>query len=107
MGGVRHVVMLKFKTGTDEKAAAAGITEGLATLPGKIPQIMSYVFGPDLGLSEGNYDYVITADFADSEAYKAYATHVEHVAVVTNVIKPHIAPGGRVAVQLAIPDSKL
>jgi len=46
---------------------------------------------PDAGVSDGNFDYVVTADFESVEDYQAYATNTDHVALVTNVIKPAIS----------------
>ena len=34
--------------------------------------------GPDAGLREGNWDYAITADLLDTEAYRRYDADEEH-----------------------------
>merc|ERR1719345_692194 len=100
--GVRHVIILKFKDGIDKAAAAAKISAGLAELPGKIPEIKDYKFGPDLGLDpDRNHDYCIVGEFEDEAAYQIYATHEAHTACIVADIKPALAAGGRIAVQYA------
>jgi hypothetical protein len=75
------------------------------TFPESIPEILVYNCGLDLGLDPGrNHDIVITADFANQEDYLKYASHEKHIAVITDYIKPILAPGGRAACQFNIPD---
>jgi len=96
---LRHVVLLKFKDGTaDEKRAA--LMDGLAKLPEAIPEIHAYTFGNDAGLDpERNHDFAITADFLSKEHYDTYSKHPAHVELISNLVKPILAPGGRTAVQ--------
>eukprot|EP00310_Coccolithus_braarudii_P015286 CAMPEP_0183335100 /NCGR_PEP_ID=MMETSP0164_2-20130417/3499_1 /TAXON_ID=221442 /ORGANISM="Coccolithus pelagicus ssp braarudi, Strain PLY182g" /LENGTH=104 /DNA_ID=CAMNT_0025504381 /DNA_START=19 /DNA_END=333 /DNA_ORIENTATION=- len=97
--GVRHIVLLKFKEGIDKPAVIAEMKKQLGELPEKISQIEKFTFGEDIGLAEGNHDFVLTADFVNEDGYKVYATHEAHSAVIKNAIKPYLAPGGRSAVQ--------
>jgi hypothetical protein len=46
------------------------------------------VFGPDLGVNEGNADFAIVADFDDADSYLAYRDHPAHVDVVKRSIAP-------------------
>lgn len=93
---IRHCVLLEWADHATPGQRAA-VPEALADLPGLIPEIRSYVVGPDAGLNEGNHDLAVVADFDDVEGYRTYATHPEHV----RVIEQHIAPilAGRAAVQ--------
>mmetsp|Transcript_2041 Transcript_2041/g.3069 ORF Transcript_2041/g.3069 Transcript_2041/m.3069 type:complete len:105 (-) Transcript_2041:52-366(-) len=82
------------------------VTDGLLALPGKIPQIKSYEVGVDLKLPSGqnhpagkNRVIVWTADFASEADYEVYGGHPDHVACITNFIKPIMAPGSRAAIQ--------
>lgn len=87
MGGLRHVVM--FTWTPDATLEQKKILEGrLAELPGLIPEIKAYSFGADAGINEGNYDFVVVADFADRESYIAYRDHPVHRAVIEECILP-------------------
>jgi hypothetical protein len=44
--------------------------------------------GVDAGLREGNWDYTITADFADVEAYRAYDLDDEHNRIRRELFAP-------------------
>jgi len=79
----------------------AGVIEGLSSLPDQIPELLSYRFGPDLGLREGNADFAVAAVLDSSESLTAYLDHPEHVRIVQAVLAPLIA--SRQAVQLEIP----
>ena len=74
----------------------------------QIPEIKNYVLGIDAGLDpERNHDFCIVADFADDAGFKAYSGNPDHVKVITEVIKPMLAPGGRTAVQFYFQPSSL
>ena len=47
-------------------------------LPSKIPCILSYRFGRDLGVIDGNADFAVVADFADQEGLATYANVIDH-----------------------------
>jgi len=96
---IRHIVLLKLQdTATD--ADRANILEGLATLPGLIPPLRSYVFGTDAGLAEGNADIAVVADFDDVAGYEAYRDHEAHQQVIAERIRPVLAT--RTAIQYEI-----
>ncbi|MFT3851514.1 MAG: Dabb family protein [Ilumatobacteraceae bacterium] len=97
---LRHVVLLKFvPEATAEQRQA--VVDGLATLPAQIPELRSYVFGADVGISDGNFDLAVVADCDDADGYRAYATHPAHVAVIAERIRPILAE--RAAVQYQLP----
>jgi hypothetical protein len=80
-------MFMQFKEGaTDEQIEAA--LEGFGTMPDKVPGILRYEFGTDLGMNEGNPDLALVADFASEEDWKAYLAHPEHVAMSEAVIAP-------------------
>jgi hypothetical protein len=92
----RHVVMMKWTAeATDEQKAR--IPAELKALPGAIPEIKRYEFGPDAGINEGNFDFVVVADFDDADGYIVYRDHPTH----RKIIDDHIAPvlASRTAVQ--------
>ena len=92
----RHVVMMRFTPeATPEQLAA--MQARLLELPGQIPEIRSYVIGDDAHLNDGNFDFVIVADFNDVDDYLVYRDHPVHQAVISEAIRPLVAE--RVAVQ--------
>lgn len=78
---IRHVVMFTLKDEATEAQIAAA-TEGLAALPGLIPEIKSFRIGRDIGVNPGNYALAITADFDNVEGYLTYRDHPEHQKVI-------------------------
>lgn len=92
----RHCVMMKFTDDatTEQREAARA---GVETLPGLIPEIASYSVGFDAGLAEGNFHMAVVGDFASAEDYQVYATHPDHVRVITDLLRPVLAE--RAAVQ--------
>jgi Stress responsive A/B Barrel Domain len=84
---VRHVVVIAWTPGaTDEQKQQA--SADLATLPTLMSGLRSYVFGPDAGITDGNADFAIVADFDDTASYVAYRDHPAHVDVVKRSIVP-------------------
>jgi hypothetical protein len=96
---VRHVLVFNWKPDTTDEAVQA-LADGLAALPGQIPEIVSYTFGPDLGLADDHPDYGLVADFADVDAYRRYAQHPAHRRLIDELLKPIVAT--RHAVQIEV-----
>jgi hypothetical protein len=95
---IRHVVLFTWKPeATDEQKAA--VAAELAKLPGEIPEIRAYTFGPDAGINQGNYHFAVVADFDDEDGYRTYRDHPRHRAVITEHIQPILET--RAAVQFA------
>lgn len=92
----RHVVMFEWEPrSTDgERSAAAGALRKLAH---DVSDLGILVVGTDAGLSEGNFDVVVVADFPDRETYLRYAHDPRHLDVVNTYIRPHLRT--RAAVQ--------
>jgi hypothetical protein len=74
---------------------------GLGRLPEVIPEIRSFRFGEDAGLNEGNFDFVVTADFDDADGYLAYRDHPDHKQLVAELMGPFVTK--RAAVQFEWP----
>ena len=91
----RHVVMF---TWTDEVDAdhVARVRAGLDRMPTVIDTIRDYVHGPDVGESDGAYDYVVVADFDDIDGYRTYRDHPDHQQLIQDLI------AGRVAARAAV-----
>ncbi len=80
-------MLMQVRDGTTPDQIDAAL-EGLGTMPAKIPGILRYEFGTDLGLGDGNPDLALVADFASEEDWRAYLTHPEHVAMTEAVFAP-------------------
>lgn len=95
---LRHCVMFRWN---DDVAPAVfdQIAVGLDQLA-ELNSVSSYRHGPDLGLREGNFDYVVVGDFESRADYEAYATDATHLALIAGLIAPNIAD--RAAVQYEI-----
>jgi len=95
---LRHLVLLKFHPDTSADQAEA-LATGLRELPSIIPEIVAYRVGPDLGLSDGTWDFGISADFADVDDWATYRDHPEHQQRIRDLVLPITAE--RMAVQIA------
>ena len=93
---LRHVVMFTWVDGLGPDFVDR-VREGLDSMPAAIDAIRSYAHGTDIGVSEGNYDYVVVADFDNVEGFRTYREHPHHVLFVEEVIKGNVAQ--RAAVQ--------
>ena len=81
----RHVVMFQWAEDVDE-AHVAATAAAFDDLPGKIDVLRSYVHGPDAGISEGNFDYVVVADVDSPDDFATYRDHPDHQALVREFI---------------------
>jgi Stress responsive A/B Barrel Domain len=96
---IRHVVMFRWKDGTDHDDVAA-MESGLRSMPGLIPQIQEYRFGADLGINDANWDFVVVADFASTNDYVDYRDDAHHQALIKETIAPHIEERATVQYEL-------
>ena len=74
---IKHVVMWKFKSGTEKEMNA--FLDGLRGLYGVIPQIRSQEVG--VNCLDGNYDAVLISTFDSLAALDTYKNDPRHVAV--------------------------
>ena len=74
---IRHIVMWKFRTGTE--AEQARFLEGLRSLQGVIPQLLKSEVAVNVG--RGNYDAVLVSEFESLEALETYKNEPRHKAV--------------------------
>ena len=74
---IRHIVMWKFRPGTE--AEQAKFLEGLRGLQGVVPQLKRSEVAVNVG--EGNYDAVLVSEFEGLEALDAYKSGPRHKAV--------------------------
>lgn len=81
---IRNVVLAKLKAGYDV-AEVDAIQDGLRTL--NLPGTVRYTVGFDAGLRDGNWDFVIVADFSDVASYREYDDDAAH-----NALRARLAP---------------
>ena len=81
---IRHIVMLKFKSGTTD-AQVEEMTALLEELPNKIIEIHLFEFGRDVLKSDRSYDFGLVALFANIEALGRYQKHPEHLKVLEKI----------------------
>lgn len=93
---IRHVVTFTWSPTADAQRRSAAV-EALRTLPDRVGGMTSLVVAEDAGLSEGNADAVLIADFPDAQAFDRYARDPQHVALVGEHVRPILA--ARAAVQ--------
>jgi hypothetical protein len=98
---IRHVVTFRWNDSvTDEQLVA--MSAALDALPTAIPEIVAYRHGRDLGIGATNFQYAITADFANVEDFATYRDHPEHQRFIAEHITGRVAE--RAAVQFEYAD---
>lgn len=68
-------------TGHQQRFAAA-----LDVLLDRFPGVIDARHGPDLGLKQGNLDYVVTLDFDSADDYLVYRDHPDHQQLLRDYI---------------------
>jgi hypothetical protein len=79
---IRNVVVGRLRPAADEAqqaADAALLRHGLAAIGAlRFPGLLATAIGTDAGLREGGWDFAITNDWQDAEAYRVYDLDEEH-----------------------------
>ena len=96
---IRHVVVFTWSAEADADRRAT-TREALLRLRQEVGGMTSLVVEDDAGLSDGNADTVLIADFPDAEAYYRYAQDPLHLVVIAEHVRPWLA--GRSAVQYQV-----
>jgi hypothetical protein len=96
----RHVVLLRWADDLPDDHVER-VRSGLDALPSQIPQIRSFLHGSDVGVSEGNYDYVVVADFDNVRDWRAFREHPAHLLFMEEHIKDKFKD--RAAIQYQTP----
>lgn len=99
----RHVVMFKWCDHVDGDHVGR-VRDGLDALPPQIAQIRTYAHGADVGVAEGNFDYVVVADFDNVDDWRTYRDHPAHVLFVEELIKGNVEHRAAVQFQTAPTD---
>jgi hypothetical protein len=96
---IRHVVVMSWSEGTDAARRARSV-EAMRRLPEDVGGMTELTVAEDAGLSAGNADVILIADFPDVEAYRRYAQDAVHQALIAEHIRPFLA--ARSAVQFEV-----
>lgn len=95
---IRHCVMFRWNDDVSAETKAA-VAAGLDELT-NLDAVHAYHHGPDLGMRDDNWDYMVVGDFLSGDDYTSYATEAGHVELITTLIAPNIS--ARAAVQYEI-----
>jgi hypothetical protein len=82
---IRNVVVGRLRPGVAPEEAEKALDAIVALDP---PGCLDMKVGLDAGLREGNWDFTITADFADVESYRAYDLDEEHGRIRAELFAP-------------------
>lgn len=97
---LRHIALFRWKDDVTD-ARVAEVERLLGALPDAVPELRSYTFGRDAGVSEGAFDFAVVADVDDEDGFAAYRDHPDHQAALA-VIRPLLAD--RAALQYPLPE---
>ena len=97
MSRVRHAVLFRWKPDVTSEHVAA-TESALAELPAKVPSIRSYLFGRNLGINPGTFDYAVIAEFDDVDGYLEYRDHPDHKDFIATYTADYVAD--RAAIQM-------
>ena len=96
----RHVVLLQWADDVPDDHVEQ-VRAALDEMRPQIPEIRSFVHGSDVGVSEGNYDYVVVADFDNVQDWRAFREHPAHLLFMEEHITGKLE--GRAAIQYQTP----
>lgn len=82
---IRNVVVGRLKPGVDLAAVQPALDAIVALRP---PGLIDCRVGVDLRLRAESWDFAITSDFEDADAYRAYDTEGEHNRVRQEMFGP-------------------
>jgi len=84
---LHHVVLVTLKEGVDGTQVDAAL-EGFASLPPLIPEIRTYDFGREAGISPNDFGVVMVASFDSKDDFTAYREHPAHKAFAADLLRP-------------------
>ena len=87
---IRHVVVFTWSEAADE-ARRRTTMEALRRLREDVGGMTYLVVAEDAGLTDGNADTVLIADFPDVEAFYRYAQDPVHLSVIAEHVRPWLA----------------
>jgi hypothetical protein len=89
-GAVVHAVAIVWKPGSADEAFIARVTAELRDLAESCDGVLDYRIGTDLGRRPDNADFAVTAVFADSASFDAYASNQSHLDIIAKDLIPNM-----------------
>lgn len=96
---IRHVVTFTWSQAADARRRATTI-QALRRLRQDVGGMTSLIVAEDAGLTDGNADTVLIADFPDVEAFYRYAQDPVHLSVIAEHVRPWLATRSAVQYQI-------
>jgi hypothetical protein len=96
---IRHVATFTWSDAADAERRDA-ILAALRGLQHDVGGMTSLVVAADAGLSDGNADAVLIADFPDADAFSRYAQDPVHHSMLTEHVRPWLATRSAVQYQV-------
>jgi hypothetical protein len=87
---IRHVVVFTWQPVATAERIEEIATE-LRSLTSAIPAIQAYACGPDAGITNGNADFAVVADFDDEAGFASYRDNPRHRDIIQRLITPIVA----------------
>jgi len=87
---VKHVILWTLKEEACTEEVKQGIKEGLESLSGKIPGLLSIRVQTE-SLPSSTAHVMLDSSFESVEALKGYSVHPEHVKVADTKVRPFTA----------------
>ena len=84
---ILHVVLFRFKPGTDA-ATIRRTGEALLAMQGRIPEVRRVTWGPNLAPGASDYPYVLTITADDMAAVQRYLDHPVHLETIARHVTP-------------------
>jgi hypothetical protein len=96
---IRHIFAGTIQNGVTQTQVEE-LLQAWNALPGKIPEIVSFTAGKNLGLVNNQISVALVADFENEKDWKTYMEHPAHLAISQNMTSKIIDPSSRVAAQI-------
>jgi stress responsive alpha/beta barrel protein len=87
---IRHVVVFNWKPEATSEQVEQIATE-LRKLVAGLPAVKAYTCGADAGITQGNADFAVVADFDDEAGFVSYRDDPGHREIIARLIAPIIA----------------
>ena len=86
---LHHVVTFHLRAGAPADQIDR-ICEAMRALASTLPEVRSLACGADLGMREDNASFAVVLTFDDTDSFRVYADHPEHVRIIKEMIAPNI-----------------
>ena len=96
---IRNVVLGRTRPDHDRAALDEGLA-GIVALQQRLAGVLDVRVGRDAGLREGTWDFAITVDLVDAEAYRRYDEDEEHARLRRDLIGPNSETLARVQIEV-------